>query len=327
MGKQDDFQSHYFENKQRFADIYNGCLFGGRQLMKPEDLEEADSVVVLPSLNTKATKVIADKVRKWKGYYASVLILESQSYIDYRMVLRAMRNDLLNYEKQRVHTYQNLLAGGYQPSTDERLSRTPKDLKLAPCITLVIYIGTEDAWDGKTELYDLLNIDDDLKPYVSNYRFNLFDYHEHKDFSIFKTENRYLFEALAKSDDKEKMMQYLETCPLQGSKDPDIVSAVLGSIGRKMTTKDLERIQNKETGGYDMCKALRDMIEDGRKEGISIGRDEGISIGKQQGTIHTLFNLVNKNIISLTTAAQQASVTEEQFMKLVEQFQLNINSQ
>ena len=79
MGKQDDFQSHYFENKQRFADIYNGCLFGGRQLMKPEDLEEADSVVVLPPLNTKATKVIADKVRKWKGYYASVLILESQS--------------------------------------------------------------------------------------------------------------------------------------------------------------------------------------------------------------------------------------------------------
>ena len=180
----------------------------------------------------------------------------------------------------------------------------------------------------------MLNIDDDLKPYVSNYRFNLFDYHDHKDFSVFKTENRYLFEALARSDDKEKMMQYLETCPLQGSKDPDIVSAVLGSIGKKMTKKDLERIQNKETGGYDMCKALRDMIEDGknegisigRNEGISIGRNEGISIGEQQGTIRTLFNLVNDNIISLSTAAQQASVSEEQFMKLVKEFQLNSDS-
>lgn len=40
MGKQDDFQSHYFENKKRFADIFNGCLFGGKELMKPEDLEE-----------------------------------------------------------------------------------------------------------------------------------------------------------------------------------------------------------------------------------------------------------------------------------------------
>ena len=180
----------------------------------------------------------------------------------------------------------------------------------------------------------MLNIDDDLKPYVSNYRFNLFDYHDHKDFSVFKTENRYLFEALARSDDKEKMMQYLETCPLQGSRDPDIVSAVLGSIGKKMTKKDLERIQNKETGGYDMCKALRDMIEDGknegisigRNEGISIGRNEGISIGEQQGTIRTLFNLVNDNIISLSTAAQQASVSEEQFMKLVKEFQLNSDS-
>ena len=57
MGKQDDFQSHYFENKKRFADIYNGCLFGGRELMNPEDLEEADSVIVLPSLQTQATKI------------------------------------------------------------------------------------------------------------------------------------------------------------------------------------------------------------------------------------------------------------------------------
>ena len=314
MGKQDDFQSHYFENKQRFADIYNGCLFGGRQLMKPEDLEEADSVVVLPSLNEKVTKVIADKVRKWKGYYASVLILESQSYIDYRMVLRTMRDDLVNYEKQRVQAYQDLLDSGQKPSSDERLSRTPKDLKLAPCITLVIYVGTEGPWNGKTELYDLLDIDEELKPYVSNYRFNLFDYHDHKDFSIFKTENRYFFEALVISKDKEKMMQYLENCPLQGTDDTDIVTAILGCIGKKMTKKDLERIRNKETGGYDMCPALRELIEDGRNEGIL------------KGTIHTLFNLYQNNHISLTIAAEQASVTEERFMELVELFQLNTNS-
>jgi len=317
MGKQDDFQSHYFENKKRFADIYNGCLFGGKELMKPEDLEEADSVIVLPSLQTKATKIIADKVRKWKGYYASVIILESQSYIDYRMVLRAMKDDLANYEKQRAQAYQDFLDSGQEPSSHERLSRTPKDLKLIPCITLVIYVGTDEPWDGKTELYEFLDIAEELKPYVSNYRFNLYDYHEHKDFSVFKTENRYLFETLARSEDKENMMQYLEQSPLQNTNDPDIVTAILGCIGKKMSKKDLKRIQDKETGGYDMCKALRDMIDEGRNE----GRNEGVL----EGTIRTLYNLINNNIISLTVAAEQAGVSEEHFVELVERFQLNTN--
>lgn len=261
MGKQDDFQSHYFENKKRFADIYNGCLFGGKELMKPEDLEEADSVIVLPSLQTQATKI------------------------------------------------QDFLDSGQEPSSHERLSRTPKTLKLIPCITLVIYVGTDEPWDGKTELYELLDIDEDMKPYVSNYRFNLYDYHEHKDFSVFKTENRYLFETLAHSEDKESMMQYLENSPLQNTNDPDIVTAILGCIGEKMSKKDLKRIQDKETGGYDMCKALRDMI------------DEGIL----EGTIRTLYNLLNSNIISLAIAAQHAGVSEVRFLELVEQFQLNTN--
>ena len=33
--------------------------------------------------------------------------------------------------------------------------------------------GTEHPWDGAKCLYDLLQIDERLKPYVSNYRLNL----------------------------------------------------------------------------------------------------------------------------------------------------------
>ena len=257
MGKQDDYQSHYFESKKRFADLYNGCLFGGKELMKPEDLEEADSVALIPSWDNNSTKVDS----------------------------------------------------GQKPSNNEFLSSTPENFRLIPVITLVIYVGTEGPWTGKTELYDLMDIDEELKPYVSNYRFNLYDYHDHKDFSVFKPENRHLFEALARSDDKEKMLQYLENCPLQNTNDPDVVTAILGCIGKKMNKKDLKKIENKETGGYDMCKALRDMI------------DEGITIGK----ISTLFSLVQDNTLSLTNAAQRASITEEHFLDLVVQFGLNSN--
>ncbi len=310
MGKQDDYQSQFFENKNRFADLYNGCLFGGKDIMKAEDLEEADSVIVSSSENSTTIKVIADKIRKWKGYHVSILILESQSYIDYQMVLRSMKDDLANYEKQRKQAYQDLLDSGLKPSNYELLSKAPKDLKLVPCITLILYLGTDEPWDAKTELYQLLDIDEELKPYVSNYKLNLFDFHNHEDFSVFKTDIRYLFESLSKASNKKELYNYIETVPLQNSTDLDVIQAILGCIGRPMSKKDLEKLQNKENGGRDMmCKALRDMIDDGILE----------------GTIRTLFNLINDGIINLTTAANQASVSEERFMELVEQFQLNTN--
>ena len=46
MGQQDLYQSDYFENKSRFADAFNGVLFGGKEVMKPDELYEADSVLI-----------------------------------------------------------------------------------------------------------------------------------------------------------------------------------------------------------------------------------------------------------------------------------------
>ena len=39
MGQQDLYQSDFYEDKGRFADVFNGVLFNGREVMKPEELE------------------------------------------------------------------------------------------------------------------------------------------------------------------------------------------------------------------------------------------------------------------------------------------------
>jgi len=44
MGKPDIYQSGYFEDRRRFADLVNGVLFGGRRLVKPEELQELESL-------------------------------------------------------------------------------------------------------------------------------------------------------------------------------------------------------------------------------------------------------------------------------------------
>ena len=45
MGKKDDYQYDYLDNYVRFADQVNGALFGGRQVVKPDELEPADGTV------------------------------------------------------------------------------------------------------------------------------------------------------------------------------------------------------------------------------------------------------------------------------------------
>ena len=101
MGQKDLYQSDFYEDKRRFADVFNGVLFAGKEVIKPGELEEADSVLVSLPKKNQGNKVICDKIRKWKGNYVSIMVLENQSYIDYGMVFRVMESEALGYGKQK----------------------------------------------------------------------------------------------------------------------------------------------------------------------------------------------------------------------------------
>lgn len=64
---------------------------------------------------------------------------------------------------------------------------------------------TLSAWEGARCLYDLLDIDEELKEYVTNYRLNLYDCHEHDTFEVYKTGLRQVFETVRYAKDKEKL--------------------------------------------------------------------------------------------------------------------------
>ena len=42
MGKEDVYASDYLENEEVFADLVNGVLYHGEQVVKPEELSEQD---------------------------------------------------------------------------------------------------------------------------------------------------------------------------------------------------------------------------------------------------------------------------------------------
>ena len=93
MGQKDIYLFDYLENYERFADQVNGALFGGRQVVKPEELEPADAQAVY--LGKEAGKresyqTIGDKTRMWRGRQIHIITLQNQSYTDYGMVLRLL---------------------------------------------------------------------------------------------------------------------------------------------------------------------------------------------------------------------------------------------
>ena len=64
MGEKDLYQSDFYEDSRRFADVFNGSLFQGDQVVKAEELEEADGELIYfikaGDEEGKAHKVIRD---------------------------------------------------------------------------------------------------------------------------------------------------------------------------------------------------------------------------------------------------------------------------
>lgn len=270
MGKADEYQFDYLEDNHRFADQVNGALFQGRQIVKPDELEPADTQVVYLGKEAGSRenfKAIVDKTRMWRGRLIHILAIENQTYVDYRMILRNMLSESLSYQKQwkqkkKAHERNHDLA----PGTDAFLSGIAKNEKFTPIITLVVYCGTEHPWDGARCLHDLLELDDDMKEFVTNYKLNLYDCHEHDTFDEYQTGLRQLFEVVRYSNDKEKLQKIMdENKEAYNNMDCDTRELLEVVANIKITREENEVMENGEKK-YNMCKAFQDMKLEGMQE-------------------------------------------------------------
>lgn len=312
MGQQDLYQSDFYEDKGRFADVFNGVLFNGREVMKPEELEAEDSVKVRLRDGETGKKIICDKICKWKGKYVSLLVLENQSYVDYRMVLRVMESEVIGYDTQRKEVNRKNLEEGIKLVGDEYPSGIKKGQKLVPIITLVLYMGKDKLWDGARSLYEMLEVDEEIKPFVNDFKLNLFDYHDWKDFSRFKTANRLLFEALSCSSDKKKMKRILQKNIENGKVDRESAKAIRGILGVEF---DLDAIKTKDEEGrevYDLCKAFDDYKEEGRRE----GKREGKLKGEQEMALKLVKNLMKNQEVSFEVAVKMLGISKSRQKQL-----------
>jgi hypothetical protein len=251
----------------------NGALFHGRQVVKPDELESADMQAVYLGKEAgrrKNYKTVVDKTRMWRGRLIHILAIENQTYVDYHMVLRNMLTECLSYQKQwKQKRAAHKKEADLKIGTDEYMSGMAKNERFIPVITLVVYCGTEHPWDGARCLHELLEIDDEVREFVTNYRLNLYDCHEHDTFDEFHTGLRQLFEVVRYGKDKAKLKEVMETNKETYS-NLDSDTRELLEVVAKVKIKEEKQDMEKEEKKYDLCKAFVDMklegIEEGRKE-------------------------------------------------------------
>ena len=275
MGKEDVYENDYLEDPEIFADLVNGVLYEGKQIVKAKDLSEQDGELrSISKGNVK--KLIRDKVRLWNGTLLAILTVENQTRVDYGMVARAMLAEGMAYDRQRKKVNDKLRAEKKAVTPDEFISGMRKEDKFIPVITIVVYYGKEKPWDGARTLYELLDLqgtEEAIIPYISNYRLNLFDFHEYDSFEQFRTELRPFFEFLRYSSEKEVLKEKLDLHKEEYEKLSGQAKVLLTKLTNIREIPGVEE-EAFERGEFSMCKAFEDMREEGKLEGKIEGRAE-----------------------------------------------------
>ncbi|MDE7352625.1 MAG: Rpn family recombination-promoting nuclease/putative transposase [Acetatifactor sp.] len=235
-------------------------------------------------------------------------ILENQETTDFSMPARVLVAEALQYNRQ-LREIRKMNRRKYQQSRrknakcrrsfykndGEYLYRFRAQDRLFPVITLVAYWG-EEEWEGPLTLHDMMDfgrnesLKKELIRLVPNYPLHFLNLSKLEDYSLFRTELRTLLELYALRADKQKFMDYLgehdecrhldeETCHI---------------LGTMVHSKALQALNSKEgKEDIDVCKAINDLIEDSRAEGIVEGKALGMTEGKAEGKAESLLLLLS----------------------------------
>ena len=168
-----------------FADIANGLLFQGEKVISEEELEERQPRSYYKA-SGKIREIERDTSKLWRNGNIRIAFIgyENQTEADPDMPLRIIGYDGAEYRVQLTK----------ENDTESRY----------PVITLVLYFGYTKPWDKPKRLLDRLNIPEKLKPYVSDYKINLFEiaYLSRKQVNLFKSDFRVVADYFVQKREK-----------------------------------------------------------------------------------------------------------------------------
>ena len=280
MRDKDVLTAAYLKNNSRFADLLNGWLFGGRPVVRPEDIQELDSAEIRIRRDrvtggVRTGKRYRDVIRRVAlGMRFAVVCVEEQSEVDYTMPFRVIGYDLDRYEQQlRIRRQEHRERKDLK--AEEYLSGISREDRFLPVVTLVLYFGKH--WDGPRNLKDLLDLEGmlpEVRELLADYPVHVIEVGNYPYAEAFRTDLKLVFGFVQNADDKEKLRAFAraeEEALSELAEDAyDLISVMTG-------TEELDRIKKEKQerkGKVNMCKAIDDMLADAREEGRERGRSE-----------------------------------------------------
>ena len=320
MPNKDTATKKYMQDKKSFADAFNFLLYGGEQIIKPEELEELDTTsIVLPygddgkAVPVQRYRDILKRVTIMKGDRSTYLVLgiENQSEIHHAMPVRNMLYDAIQYVNQVEKIAKAHKASKDRKTRAEFLSGFTRTDSLSPVITLTLYFGA-DEWAAPRDLHSMLSANENVLKFVDNYHLHLIAPAEiaDEDFPKFKTELSVVLRYIKCSKDKQKLKEMVS-----GSAEFRSVSKETVDLINILTNSQLR--YDDEEDKVDMCKALDDwaieLRAEGKAEGVAEGEARGEAKGKAEGVFVTLVGLFKKGLLTLAQAAEEAGMTVPEF--------------
>lgn len=107
-------------------------------------------------------------------------------------------------------------------------------------------------------------VDPRIKDFVNDYRLNLITPNEIDNFEKFASELGLLLEFIHNSDDMKTLRDIMNSRKEYQSVDVNTVNMI------NTYTKANIKIDNEVGGEINMCKAIQDMVEEGRNEGADM---------------------------------------------------------
>lgn len=268
--KTDVVLKDFWRANDRFADLFNAVVFHGKQVLKPEELQELDTemsgIIRFKDYEESLVRT-RDIVKKTAfGVEFAILGIESQQRIHYAMPLRTLLYDGMGYLKEYQEISRSRKKEKGRMTEDEFLSKMRKEDRLHPIISIVVYYS-EKSWDGPMCLKDMIvEMPEEIEQIFSDYKMNLVQIRESEQYEFHNEDVKTVFEVsreIFKGNFDKITTLY---------KDRDIKAELITVIGKITDSADLmSQGRNKEVS-VNMCTALERLKDEGRQE----GRQEGI---------------------------------------------------
>lgn len=275
--KQDLATKSLEEYPDVFADIINVNLYGGKQIIFPEDLEKLPSKMLYRSPEGHMKELDSDiRMKVWReGREIAIFCIENQSGICNTMPVRDMGYVFAGYTEQ--------IRGIKEKNRRCRKHYYTKEIgdeqKLVPILSLVLYFGRKE-WNEPLSLTGILDIQEEagelVLPFIQDISMRVIDLErqDEKTRNKYRSDFRHVVDYLACRKDKQKLEHFIKDTTRNLS-HPEEFLDVLGAVdgdARYRTIKEAIRSQMRKGEEVNMYYS---MIEEVENMGIQKGMEKG----------------------------------------------------